>query len=107
MTTAPQRRTRPSGVPAATATPTAVGDRPLVEVVGDGGGQQRALALDLAADTSHDASIVISQEIARDQQSTRVPPITVPFTVAVTGADRRRAEHHPDLRRADRSTPPG
>lgn len=71
----------------AIVTPTALGDRPLVEVVGSGAGQTRALALDLAADATNDATIVISQEVVRDEQAARVPPITVPFTVAVTGVD--------------------
>lgn len=74
----------PRAQPAAVASPTAVGDRALVEVLDAGKDDRRVLALDLASGASSDATLDISQQVSRDDQSSVVPPISVPFTSLVT-----------------------
>ncbi|WP_148611333.1 hypothetical protein [Nocardioides rubriscoriae] len=73
--------------PGATATPTAVGQPPLVEVLDAGSGDRRVLALGPTYGATSDASLAITQQVVRDEAATAVPPVTVPFVVAVTGVD--------------------
>ncbi|MFB9312662.1 hypothetical protein [Nocardioides plantarum] len=70
------------------ATPTAVGDRPLVEVLDAGADDRRVLAFDPAPDSSSEATIEVAQRVSRDQEPTVVPPVSIPFTSKVTGVDR-------------------
>ncbi len=69
------------------ATPTALGERPLVEVLDAGTGDRRSLAYTLTADTTSDASLDLTQQVVRDETATAVPSITVPLVVAVTEVD--------------------
>ena len=75
--------------PAATVTPTALGDRPLVEVVEPGGAtgsERRVLALDLAAGSTQEVSLDATQEVVVDQTPQSVPTYTVPFTLTVAAS---------------------
>lgn len=81
------RPDRGDGAPSAGATPTALGERPLVEVLDAGSGDRRSLAFAPAAGTTSDASLDLTQQVVRDEVATAVPPITVPFAFAVTEVD--------------------
>lgn len=69
----------PAG-PGAAPTPTAVGDRPLVEVLDAGAEDRRVLAFEPVPDTPTAVTLEISQQVTRDEQSTRVPPLSLPLT---------------------------
>ncbi|MDO9458275.1 hypothetical protein [Nocardioides sp.] len=76
-----------ASTPSAEVTPTAVGDRALVEVLDPGADARRVLSLGLADGTTTDATLVISQEVVADDEPTVVPPVTVPFALGVTAGD--------------------
>jgi hypothetical protein len=73
--------------PRAGTTPTAPGDRPLVEVLDAGGQDRRVLAFELAPGDSSEATIDVAQQVSSDGRATVVPPTSFPFTSAVTGVE--------------------
>lgn len=68
--------------PPAPVTPTAVGDRPVVDVLGEGGGSRRTLALELGETGPDDRALEVTQRLARDGTPVAIPPTSYPFTVS-------------------------
>lgn len=74
------------GTPSATVSPTAPGDRPLVEVLSAGGEPRRVLAL-APGPGATSSTATIRQQLATDQRPTEVPPVVLPVTTSVVAVD--------------------
>ncbi|MCW2812668.1 MAG: hypothetical protein JWN84_123 [Nocardioides sp.] len=74
-------------LPAATSTPTAPGDRPLVEVLDAGSDERRVLSL-TPDEATTSATASIAQQVVRDEApAAALPPITFPFETTTEVAD--------------------
>ncbi len=72
----------------ATSTPTAPGDRPLVEVVDAGTGERRVLSLAPDDGATSSSTVSVTQQVVRDEApAATLPPLTFPFGSTTEVAD--------------------